>query len=364
MHLIQLSVKAAITGLLRVGGGILSKRNAPGVSEDLVDESTRLSDHGFHALVPVILKRLDSLQNALSDLSAVAADSRVAVKTEHLIMILGEGILAFDQLATLLANPSSGRSERLVSLAVSCFHISLSHISNILGSGREDEMPSFCNYLNGCLGSGTYKDGKIVKRLKGARLLTGQPAERNLSEIPDISGVVIPLGAKDLKATGSSYEFEQPSDAGSTTQAISCESVFRLPHVTHPVILQLFRYATGASARFANPEAVSTLSKERQRSAIDKIKVLQDHQMKELCVDVYDELVRRNLKDKKAEAGGRLVTTVEPPVVLETFSERRNQARVKLSTLSDTRFMNLLADVRGDLERRCQMAEGNTVASE
>jgi hypothetical protein len=225
-------------------------------------------------------------------------------------------------------------------------------------------MPSYRDQLYHCLGSEAYTEGKTAKRLKGARLLTGQPPERNLSEVADISGVVIPLGAKDLTATRSSYEFEHPGGANSTTQIFSCESVFRHPHATHAFILQLFRYATEASMRFANSGIVSTLTGERQRTAIEKIKALKDHQMKELCVDVYDELVRRNLDDKrKAEAGGRLVTTVEPPVVLDTFSERRKQARVKLSTLGDTRFMNLLADVRGELERRCQMAKDETAAS-
>jgi hypothetical protein len=130
MQLIQLSVKSALVGLLAAGGDILSKFSVPAVSEDSVDESTRQSDDGLQFLVRIIVEMLGRLQAALSDLGTIATERLAAVKAEHLIMILGEGILAFDEIATLLSSPISEKLEHITSLGY--FHLSLTHLVDIL----------------------------------------------------------------------------------------------------------------------------------------------------------------------------------------------------------------------------------------
>jgi len=206
------------------------------------------------------------------------------------------------------------------------------------------------------VGSISHDDGKIARRLKGAHLLTEHLANRTLLEVSDLSVVAIPLGSKDLVVTGSHYGFGLASIAQTNRPISSCDVVFRLPRVTNAVILQLFRHAVKVSQRFANSDMAVAATTNRQVRAIEKLQRLTDKQVKDLCVDVYDELVRRNVADKKKaeQLAGCAVTMMDPPVMIESFSDPRNRARVKLAAIDDARFLTLLADVCAELERRCQ----------
>ncbi|KAK0623749.1 hypothetical protein B0T14DRAFT_517003 [Immersiella caudata] len=367
MQLIQLNVKVAIAGLWKVVGDITNAvsalTSAEGIltayfgSDRLRNDGGRLQSDGRTWM------ELTLLQKLLSELDAIAPERRAAVKTEELILIFGGGILALDRLAAAVNGSRLNDADESM-LAVRDFCDALFHLRNILQNDGI-YLDHSVKQLPWAVHSITKKDGKVVKRLKGARPLTGHAAERNLTEVSDISTVLIPLGAKDLTATRSSYDFDQPDGAALPVyRTSSCEGIFYVPCCNNAIILQLFRYAIGRSKRFAGLKVASTLPEQRQRKAVDKLKALKGNQMKELCVDVYDELVRRNIKDENdGEAlGGRPGTRMEPPIVMETSSERRNQARVRLTTLVDTRFYNLLVDVCGDLERRCQET-GETAAT-
>ncbi|RPB22856.1 hypothetical protein L211DRAFT_826363 [Terfezia boudieri ATCC MYA-4762] len=86
----------------------------------------------------------------------------------------------------------------------------------------------------------------------------------------------------------------------------------------------------------------------KQKRARDKLLRLSKVQFQELSGDVYDELQRRQLANDRRDSGST------PPYLLpkESFHPKRNQARMKLSTLPVPRFRDLAKDVFYELERR------------
>ncbi|ORZ20414.1 hypothetical protein BCR42DRAFT_408716 [Absidia repens] len=80
----------------------------------------------------------------------------------------------------------------------------------------------------------------------------------------------------------------------------------------------------------------------QRASARQKLSRLSNLQFHELAMDVYDELMRRNLNDK----------FVPFLAVREEFHPKRNQARQKLATLPESRFTDLASDVYYELTRR------------
>ena len=86
----------------------------------------------------------------------------------------------------------------------------------------------------------------------------------------------------------------------------------------------------------------------KQKRARDKLLRLSKVQFQELSTDVYDELQRRQLANDRRDSGST------PPYLLpkESFHPKRNQARMKLSTLPVPRFRDLAKDVFYELERR------------
>ncbi|ORX51619.1 hypothetical protein DM01DRAFT_1337123 [Hesseltinella vesiculosa] len=94
-------------------------------------------------------------------------------------------------------------------------------------------------------------------------------------------------------------------------------------------------------AAFLRKEAIEGVHPQRA-SARQKLSRLSNLQFHELAMDVYDELMRRNLND-------RFVPFLS---VREEFHPKRNQARQKLATLSEERFMDLASDVYFELVRR------------
>ncbi|KAI8089158.1 uncharacterized protein BX664DRAFT_262560 [Halteromyces radiatus] len=92
---------------------------------------------------------------------------------------------------------------------------------------------------------------------------------------------------------------------------------------------ELRKYLLGFLAK----EAAEGVHPQRA-SARQKLSRLSNLQFHELAMDVYDELVRRNLNDK----------FVPFLAVREEFHPKRNQARQKLATLPETRFQDLASD--------------------
>ncbi|OXV08937.1 hypothetical protein Egran_03299 [Elaphomyces granulatus] len=90
---------------------------------------------------------------------------------------------------------------------------------------------------------------------------------------------------------------------------------------------------------------------DRPNKARDKLLRLSATQFHELSTDVYDELVRR----EQATGGpGRPPRLDIPPFLppRNDFHEKRNQARLKMSSLQQQRFKDLATDVFCELERR------------
>jgi len=86
----------------------------------------------------------------------------------------------------------------------------------------------------------------------------------------------------------------------------------------------------------------------KQKKARDKLLRLSKVQFQELSTDVYDELQRRQSANDRRDSGST------PPYLLpkKLFHPKRNQARMKLSTLPVPRFRDLAKDVFYELERR------------
>lgn len=87
---------------------------------------------------------------------------------------------------------------------------------------------------------------------------------------------------------------------------------------------------------------------ERENYSIQKARTklsnLNKNQFLELSTDVHDELQRR-INDNGGEFGAHL----RP---MDSFHKKRNQAREKLSSLSEKRFHDLLNDIFQEIERR------------
>ncbi|KAI9276728.1 hypothetical protein BDA99DRAFT_531823 [Phascolomyces articulosus] len=147
---------------------------------------------------------------------------------------------------------------------------------------------------------------------------------------------------------------------------------------THSVTSQSSRATGGSSANNASYETAartyygelkkfltSVLAKEaaegaqpQRVSARQKLSRLNNLQFHELAMDVYDELMRRNLNDKQVG----YVNIVPFLAVREEFHPRRNQARQKLATLPSARFKDLASDVYHELTRRYpQVADSDDV---
>jgi hypothetical protein len=77
--------------------------------------------------------------------------------------------------------------------------------------------------------------------------------------------------------------------------------------------------------------------------AREKLMQLSEQQFKELRIDAFDELLRRQRFDTPATQWLPAITTYHP---------RRNEARKKLSTLFTDRFGHLIFDIVCELERR------------
>lgn len=109
----------------------------------------------------------------------------------------------------------------------------------------------------------------------------------------------------------------------------------------HYIALRRYLASTSKDGR-ANPPP---------NKARDKLLRLSSVQFLELSTDVFDELMRRQIKRPPP---GAPPNAGPPPYLLPepNFHPKRNQARQKLSTLGSPRFRDLATDVFCELERR------------
>ncbi|KAK4150687.1 hypothetical protein C8A00DRAFT_17832 [Chaetomidium leptoderma] len=137
--------------------------------------------------------------------------------------------------------------------------------------------------------------------------------------------------------------------------ALSADAVFQLPDVTDTIVLDFFRRALQVS-RFALgfPRGQPRLGYPVHCAAQGrKLETLRPRQMRELCTDLYDELVRRNVEDQnrnRRESASSPVEFVEP----EGLDVKRMLARAKLARMRDAPFGRFMRGVLLELERRSQ----------
>ncbi|KAH6839583.1 hypothetical protein B0I37DRAFT_394082 [Chaetomium sp. MPI-CAGE-AT-0009] len=148
-------------------------------------------------------------------------------------------------------------------------------------------------------------------------------------------------------------------------KALSADAVFQLPNITDQIVLDFFRRALVVSrfaTQFANGKLPHTGSSGRPSAPKEQLEHLRPRQLRELCTDLYDELVRRNLEDqnKSRRESADEVQFVEP----EGFSAKRRQARRKLFNLTDDSMAKFITLVLGELETRCgaNMYDGSRAA--
>ncbi len=140
--------------------------------------------------------------------------------------------------------------------------------------------------------------------------------------------------------------------------ALSADAIFRLSEVTDSAVLDFYHLALRVS-RFAPLFADRKLplgSSDYRASQRKKMAELEPRQFRELCTDLYDELVRRNVEDQNRSrrlGGARQVEVVEPA----GFGIKRVCARRRLSGLNDGQLVSVVGAVMDELARKGQAVD-------
>ncbi|KAI8876796.1 hypothetical protein K501DRAFT_288716 [Backusella circina FSU 941] len=137
------------------------------------------------------------------------------------------------------------------------------------------------------------------------------------------------LRNKGMK-TQSGGGFSVSSNSSRQTNAAAQEALAKV------YFIELEKYLT----LLLSQEAAEGVPQQRV-AARQKLSKLNNLQFHELATDVYDELMRRNIDERKSFLPVR-----------EDFHPRRNQARQKLATLPNARFKDLASDVYHEIRRR------------
>jgi predicted site-specific integrase-resolvase len=148
-------------------------------------------------------------------------------------------------------------------------------------------------------------------------------------------------------------------------KALSADAVFQLPDITDQIVLDFFRRVLEVSrfaTQFADGKLPMTGSGGRLSAPKERLEHLRPRQLREVCTDLYDELVRRNLEDqnKNRRESADKVQFVEP----EGLNAKRRQARRKLLDLRDDQMVKFITLVLRELETRCgaSMYDGSLAA--
>lgn len=115
-----------------------------------------------------------------------------------------------------------------------------------------------------------------------------------------------------------------------------------------------------ALKRYLAPSLKDEKGNPRPNRARDKLLRLSSVPFQELSTDVFDELLRRQ---QNGRTPGGVGPGGPPPFLLpkNTFHQKRNQARQKLSSLPASRFRDLATDVFYELERRFPRFAGGDI---
>ena len=136
--------------------------------------------------------------------------------------------------------------------------------------------------------------------------------------------------------------------------ALSADAIFRLPEVTDSAVLDFYHLALRVS-RFAPLFAAGKPplgGSDHRASQRKKMAELEPCQFRDLCTDLYDELVRRNVEDQNRNrpGGARQFEPVEPA----GFGINRVCARRRLSGLNDGQLVSVVGAVMDELARKGQ----------
>ncbi|KAL2126004.1 hypothetical protein VTI74DRAFT_1974 [Chaetomium olivicolor] len=150
-------------------------------------------------------------------------------------------------------------------------------------------------------------------------------------------------------------------------QGVSADTIFQLPEVTNQAILDFFRRAVKVSrlSRYFVNGNLSECDKHGP-SQREKIKELGPKKFRELCTDLYDELVRRNVEDRNRNSDlmGR---GPERRVRFDEhgrFEGQRVHARRRLQGLSDRQMVSFITVVMAELERRSPSPEWTRIVED
>ncbi|KAK4244028.1 hypothetical protein C7999DRAFT_35619 [Corynascus novoguineensis] len=156
--------------------------------------------------------------------------------------------------------------------------------------------------------------------------------------------------------------------AAAAAAALSANAIFGLPEVTDQVVLDFFDRAIRVS-RFAsrfhgvNGGDQSHTAASPSASQRQKLQGLRPRQLRELCTDLYDELVRRNVEDQMSHKGRNKSKTKDgrspggelESAKLEGLSAERACAKGRMVAMTDDDFARCMAAVIEELEMRCQV---------
>lgn len=217
----------------------------------------------------------------------------------------------------------------------------------------------------------TSLDAILVPVADLGRLLAGPGSRRSL-EVATVSGTGVEFWRpRDSDLVHTSRDADRPSGSCFSAprpppppegRALSAESVFGSPGVTEAAVLDFFRRAILVSP-FARDFTSSSGVASASAGARDKMRLLGRYQFRELCVDMYDELVRRNVHHKtsstsstgKAHARTSSHISIIEPVGLHP---KRIVARQRLAALSDEQLRGAIAGVLEELEDRSRRLVG------
>jgi hypothetical protein len=149
-------------------------------------------------------------------------------------------------------------------------------------------------------------------------------------------------------------DFDTSLSQRAPNKTLSADAVFQLPEITDQIVLDFFRRALNVSrfaAQFENGKFPYTGCGGRSTEEEDKLRGLSPEQLRELCTDLYDELVRRNVEDQNKDwrESADKAQFVEP----EGFNAKRRRARQKLAAMEDKHLVKFIALVLRELDTRC-----------
>jgi hypothetical protein len=121
--------------------------------------------------------------------------------------------------------------------------------------------------------------------------------------------------------------------------------------VTDQVILDFFHRALRVSRFASHFSSAGTARHHPSTSQQQKLESLSSRHFRELCTDLYDELVRRNVADQNKDRR----ESVEQVMFFDPqgLHAKRVDARGRLASLGDEQLVKMIGLVVGELERRC-----------